>query len=301
MATIYTQISKNIWKTWAFISGFVVFIMLVGWLFSYSLNSPGIVIFAALLSVIMTVVSYWNSDKIILATSGARPVSEKDNPELYHLVENLSITAGLPTPRIYIVEDQAMNAFATGRDPKHAIIVFTRGILNRLNRVELEGVAAHELSHVGNRDTLLSSVVVILVGLISLAAQWFLRISFWSGGRRGNDREGNAGAILFLLSIVAALLAPLAATLMQLAISRRRESLADASGALLTRYPEGLASALEKIAQDPNQLRTASPATAHLYIENPFKSQQKTSWFVKLFMTHPPTEERIRALREMGR
>ena len=243
--------------------------------------------------------SYWYSDKLVLAMSHAMPVVHDQNPELYHIVENLCITAGLPVPKIYIIPEMQPNAFATGRDKNHAVVAVTQGLLARLNKTELEGVLAHELSHIGNKDILLSTIVVVLAGTIALLSNMFLRMSFFGGGRRRNDRDGEGGAILMVLSIVAAILAPIAATLIQLAISRKREFLADASGALLTRYPEGLASALEKISQDPTPMQTANTATSHLFIESPFKENQKQSWFVKLFSTHPPTEDRIRILRGM--
>lgn len=300
MATLYTHASQNIFKTWLLIFAFSLLVIFLGWIFSYYWQNPAILIFAVIFSVLISFVSYWNSDKIILATSHAQLVTHKENPDLYNIVENLSITAGLPAPKIYIIEDPAMNAFATGRNKENAVIVFTKGLLNKLNKAELEGVAAHELSHVGNKDILLSSAVVVLVGLVSIASQMSLRMSFFGGRRRSDDDNNQLGAILTLISLIAAILAPIAATLLQLAISRKREFLADASGALLTRYPEGLASALEKISRDSTELRFASPATAHLYIENPFKNKQRTSWFVKLFMTHPPVEERIRILREMS-
>jgi len=301
MATLYTHASQNIFKTWLLILVFSLLVIFLGWIFSYYWQSPAILIFATLFSILTASISYWGSDKIILATSHARLVTHEQNPDLYNIVENLSITAGLPAPKIYIIEDPAMNAFATGRNKENAMIVFTRGILNKLNKVELEGVAAHELSHIGNKDILLSGAVVVLVGLVSIASQMSLRMSFFGGRKRSDDNNNNQlGAILALISLIAAILAPIAATLLQLAISRKREFLADASGALLTRYPEGLASALEKISNDSNRLRFVNPSTAHLYIENPFKEKQKMSWFVKLFMTHPPAEERIKILREMS-
>ncbi len=226
--------------------------------------------------------------------SGAKLVAFEDNKELYRVIENLAITAGLPTPKIYTIEDTALNAFATGRNPEHGVICFTTGILNTLNRAELEGVAAHELSHIGNRDTLIATVVVILVGFVALVADWF-RHWAWFGGNRDNDNKGQFQVILMIVAIVLSLLAPLATTLMQLAISRKREFLADASGALLTRYPEGLASALEKISGDREPLEAANRATASLYIANPFKGVK----VAKYFMTHPPIEERIAVLRGM--
>jgi heat shock protein HtpX len=296
MATLYTQVDKNVRRTWFLITIFLVFIIGLGYLFSYNLNSPVILWFAVIFSVSMSFISYWHSDRIALAVNRAREVKHDENPELFHIVENLCITAGLPLPKIYIMEEAAPNAFATGRDKNHASIAVTRGLLQKMNRTELEGVIAHELSHIGNRDILVSTVVVVLVGLVALLSNWFLRFSFWGGGRRNrNEQGGQIGAILALIGIILAILSPLIATLIQLAVSRKREYLADASGALLTRYPEGLASALEKIAADETPLRAANDATAHLYISNPFKGKKVST----LFMTHPPIKERIKILRQM--
>ena len=275
---------------------FLVLVIALGWVIGYILQSPGVLYFAVVLAVVMNLVAYWNSDKIALAISRAKPIGHNDNQNLYHIIENLCITAGLPMPRVYIISSMQINAFATGRDPKHAAIAVTEGALAKLNKNELEGVIAHELSHIGNRDILVSTVIVVLAGIIAIMADWGLRASFF-GGRGDNDREG--GSLLLLLGLVVALLAPLASTLMRLAVSRKREYLADASGVLLTRYPEGLAGALEKIRDDHDQLRTATNATAHLFISSPFKDKQKTGWLVKLFSTHPPIEDRIRILRGM--
>ncbi len=268
---------------------------------SYFLNNYGIFVLAVVLSILMSLGSYWYSDKIVLAISGARPIAKEDNPELYRIVENLSITAGLPMPRLYVVADPQPNAFATGRDPKHGVVAVTTGLLERLERVELEGVIAHELSHIGNRDILVSTVAVVLVGVVVFMADFFFRIAFWGGfGGRDNDRGGGyIKLILIIVAVAFAILAPIAAQLLKLAISRKRELLADASGALLTRYPEGLALALEKISADPRQLHTANDATAHLYLVNPFRGKERRSWLHKLFMTHPPVEERVAALRGM--
>jgi len=241
--------------------------------------------------------SYWYSDKIVLGITHAQPIEKKDNPELYRIVENLCITAGLPLPKIYIINEAQPNAFATGRDEKHAVVAVTRGLLGKLEKPELEGVIAHELSHIRNKDMLLQTVVVVLVGAVAILSNIFLRVSFWGGVRR--DSRDSGGGILLVLGILAAVLAPLAASLIKLAISRKREFLADASGALLTRYPEGLARALEKISQDKSQMRVANTSVAHLFISSPFKGKQSRNWFTKLFMTHPPVEERIRALRGM--
>lgn len=295
MATLYTQADSNIQKTYILISIFLVFVISVGWVFSEAMNSRGILWFAVIFSTLMSVGSYWFSDKMVLAMSNAHPVEFEDNKELYRLVENLCITAGLPVPKIYIIDDSAPNAFATGRDPQHAVVAVTSGILQKLDRSELEGVIAHELSHIGNRDILLSTVVVVLVGIVALLADYFRNFLWWGGGRRDEDNKGE-NAYIMIIAILLSILAPLFATLIQLAISRKREFLADADGALLTRYPEGLASALEKISSDQEPLEVANRATAHLYIVNPFKGNS----FSKLFMTHPPIEERIAALRGMN-
>ncbi len=297
---IYTQADSNTRKTWFLLTGFFVFIIAIGWLFSYIMDSNAILYFAIVLSVFMSFGSYWWSDKIVLGMYKAKPVEHKENPDLYHVVENLCITAGLPLPRIYIIPEMQPNAFATGRDKNHAVVAVTQGLLNRLDKTELQGVLAHELSHIGNKDMLLSTVVAVLAGVVAMLANMFLRISFWGGGRRrSNNNNGNAGAILMILGIVAAILAPIAASLVRLAISRKREFLADADGALLTRYPEGLASALEKISSDPTPMPIRNDAASSLFIDSPYKGQQKTHWFAKLFSTHPPIEERIKILRGM--
>jgi len=294
MAILYTQADSNIRKTWILLTLFLVFIISLGWFFSYVLDDSIFLIGAVIISIVQSFASYWYSDKIVLLITGARPVEKNDNPELYRIVENLAITAGLPIPKIYIINDSQPNAFATGRDEKHAVVAVTRGLLEKLERAELEGVIAHELSHIGNRDMLLGTVVVTLVGVIALLSRFFLRISFFGGGRRKKSR--NSGGLLIVLGVIGAILAPIVATLIQLAISRKREFLSDASGALLTRYPEGLARALEKISQDSTPLKRADHSTAHLYITNPFKEK---NWLSKLFSTHPPVEKRTRALRGM--
>ncbi len=300
MATLYTQAESNTRKTWILILGFLTFIVLLGWFFGNLLDNSAIVVIAVIFSILMSFGSYWYSDKIVLMITRAKPVEKKDNPELYRLVENLCITAGLPFPQIYIIEEKQPNAFATGRDANHAVLAVTRGLLEKLEKVELEGVIAHELAHIGNKDMLLGAVVAILVGIVVLISNWFLRISFWGGGRRRDSRKRGGGeAILLLAGILAAILAPIAATLIKLAISRKREFLADASGALLTRYPEGLARALEKISSDPTPMRITNNATSHLFISSPFKGEEKENWFAKLFLTHPPLEERVAALRGM--
>ena len=291
--TLYTQVDSNVRKTWFLITVFLILIIALGWVFSYIFESPLILYIAVIVSIFWSFSSYWYSDKIVLSLTKSRPIKKEDNPELYRIVENLSITAGLPIPQIYIIDDISPNAFATGRDAKHGVVCVTQGLLDKLEKSELEGVIAHELSHIGNRDILLSSVVVVLVGMIALLSDWLLRSLFW--GRRRRDDKGNLGLIMLAVGIVGAIVAPLAATLLRLAISRKREFLADASGALLTRYPEGLARALEKISQDPNQLHSASNATSHLFISNPFRKKEIS----KLWMTHPSTEERIKALMQM--
>ena len=300
MASLYTHADSNNRKTWLLIIGFLVFIIAVGWLFSYILDSAAILYFAVFLSILMSITGYWFSDKIVISMSHATLVEKKDNPELYRIVENLCITAGLPLPKIYIINEAQLNAFATGRDKNHAVVAVTRGLLEKLNKSELEGVIAHELSHICNKDMLLGTVIVVFAGIVALLSDFFLRISFWGGNRRDSRNNGNAGALLMLLGIAAAILAPIASALIRLAISRKREFLADADGALLTRYPEGLASALEKIDADVTPMRKAAHnATAHLFIDSPFNEKQSHNWFVKLFSTHPPVEERIKALRDI--
>ncbi|KKU03141.1 zinc metalloprotease HtpX [Candidatus Giovannonibacteria bacterium RIFCSPLOWO2_02_44_8] len=299
MATIWTHRDSNIRKTWLLITGFLIFVTTVGWVFSQVYGNPAIFLFAFVLSILMSVFSYWFSDKIVIATTGAKLLPDEAAPEVHNIIENLAITAGIPKPRIYIVDTPQPNAFATGRDPEHAVVAVTSGILEIMNRTELEGVLAHEMSHIGNRDMLVSTVVVVLVGVIQLLSDIFLRSMRW--GFRGNDRDsGQAGAIFLLIGIALAILAPIAAILIQLAVSRKREYLADASGVLLTRYPEGLASALQKLSLDNTPMRQASHATAHLWLDDPYQGKQKTiGWFSKLFMTHPPIEDRIKKLREM--
>ena len=297
--TLYTQIGSNIRKTWLLFFVFFLIIIGLGWFLSYYFNDQIILFWAVGISIFMSFISYWYSDKIVLSISGAKLVNHDQAPELYNIVENLCITAGLLVPKIYIIDDLSPNAFATGRNQKNAVVAVTTGLLQTLNRTELEGVIAHELSHIGNRDILLETIVVVLVGAISLISNLFIRgRMFGMGGRRSsNDSEGGqAGAILMLVGLVFIVLSPIISMLIQLAISRRREYLSDASGALLTRYPEGLADALQKISQNPTPLKRANSATAHLYIDNPFKGKKLTN----LFSTHPPIQERIKRLREMS-
>ena len=296
MVNLYRLVESNTRKTFLLMTFFVVFIIALGWLFSYILGNSIILVIAIIFAFIMNIGSYWYSDKIVLAMTHAKPIKKEDNPELYRIVENLCITAGLPLPKIYILEEWQPNAFATGRDANHAAIAVTRGLLEKLDRTELEGVISHELSHIKNKDILLQTVVVVLAGIVAWVSHWFLRISFWGGGRR---ERGKGGSIILLIGIIAAILAPLAATLIRLAISRKREFLADASGALLTRYPEGLARALEKIAGDTERMKVANNSIAHLFIASPFRGKEAKSWFINLFRTQPPIEERIKALRGM--
>jgi len=275
-------------------TAFFFVVMGLGWFFSYALDTPVILYIAVLFSIVMNVGAYWYSDKLVLKMSGAKEADPVEFLELHRIVENLSITAGLPKPRVFIISDPAPNAFATGRDAEHAVVAVTTGLLGILNRTELEGVIAHELSHIGNRDMLVSTVVVVLVGFVVLLSDFFLRSTLWGGGR---NRDNRAGVILMLVGIVLAILSPIIARLIHLAISRKREFLADASGALLTRYPEGLASALEKISHANISMQRANNATAHLFIANPFAGKNGLS---RLFMTHPPMEERVHVLREMN-
>lgn len=301
MRTLYTHRAANIRKTWLLMAGFFGIVIAVGWVFSQAYGNPGILYGAVLFSVLMNVISYWFSDRIVLSLHRARPVDPTKELELHRILENLSITAGLPLPKFYVIDDPAPNAFATGRNPRHAAMAVTTGLLKILDRSELEGVIAHELSHIGNRDMLVSTVAVVLVGFISILSDMFMR-SLWY---RSDDDRGRAGAIIFVIGLTLSILAPLIASLIHMAISRKREFLADASGALLTRYPDGLASALEKIAAYARPLRTATNATAHLFLENPFGAdrpvgggERRVPWIVRIFSTHPPIAERIAALAQ---
>ncbi len=296
---MYKEIAANKRKTFFLFVIFVTLVLAVGWALWQFYRQEWILILALVIAIIQPIIAYYYSDQIVLAISGARgPIKREDDRELYNLVENLCITTGLPMPKIYLIPSMAANAFATGRDPEHASIAVTAGLRQKLSRTELEGVLAHELAHIGNRDILLMTVVVVLVGFLSVVADFFLR-SLWWGSR---DRR-NGGGWLAIVGLVLIVLSPIIATLIQLAISRRREFLADATAALTTRYPEGLARALEKIAKDRTPLESASNATAHLFIENPFKadtrSKRRVSWLATLFSTHPPVEERIKRLRQM--
>lgn len=295
MASLYTHQAANIRRTWLLMTGFLVFVVLIGYTTAWYLNEPGILWVAVAFSLFMNVSAYWFSDKVALSSTGAVEADPSAYRELHRIVENLAITAGLPKPRVFIVDDPAPNAFATGRNPKHSVVAVTTGLLERLDRSELEGVIAHELAHIGNRDILVMTVAVVLAGFIAMLADLFLRVSFHGGG----NRDGRANAIMMIVGFVGILLAPIAAQLIQLAISRRREFLADASGALLTRYPDGLASALAKISSYEAPMQRANHATAHLFISNPFGAHDMGRFVARLFATHPPVEERISALSQM--
>jgi heat shock protein HtpX len=281
---------------------FFVVVIALGWFASYYFGDAMILYVAVIFSVGMNVLSYWFSDKIVLKMAGAKEASKETHRELYNIVENLAITAGLPLPKIYVIQDSVPNAFATGRNKDHAAVAFTSGLLDVLDKTELEGVAAHELAHIGNRDILLQTVVVVLVGFITLLADFFMRSMFF-GGRDSDRGGGQLGAILLIVGIVLTLLSPLIGTLIQLAISRKREFLADATGALLTRYPEGLASALEKIHAHSGKMKKANHATAHMYISDPFGvplrdgKKERMGFLHTLFLTHPPVDARVHALR----
>lgn len=296
--SVYSHVGSNKFKTWLIIFLFTAFVTTLVYIYGkasgFGLTYAGI---ALIISGMMSFVSYYYSDKIILTMSKAKQIQKSDHPEFFRIVENLSIGAGLPMPKVYIIEDSAPNAFATGRDPKHAVVCATSGILNKLNEVELEGVIAHELSHIGNYDIRVMSIVVVLVGIVTLLADFFMR-SLWYGGNRDHENRNAQGALV-LIGLIFAILSPIIAMLIQLAVSRKRELLADASAVLLTRYPEGLASALEKIGKDREPLEVANNATAHLYIANPFKGKSTHNWLSGLFNTHPPIEERIIILRSM--
>ncbi|MEK7580056.1 MAG: M48 family metallopeptidase [Patescibacteria group bacterium] len=295
---VYSQIDSNKRKSFALIIVFIAIILLLGWLFgkltNYGYNG---LIIAMVISIGMSLIGYYSGDKIALVTAGAQKIEKKDNPYVYRMVENLCITAGLPTPQVYLINDNAINAFAAGRDPKHASIAITAGAVEKLKNEELEGVIAHELSHIKNFDIRLMTLVAILVGTAIILSDWFFRGLFFGGRRNRDNKEGGIDGILMIVGLILMILAPIIAQLIQLALSRKREFLSDASGVLLTRYPAGLANALEKINTENQPLQRASNATAHLYISNPFGG--KKNFMIKLFSTHPPIEERIVALRKM--
>jgi heat shock protein HtpX len=298
MVNVYEQVDRNKTRSLIIMALFIAFVTIVVWIFSqafgYGLGTTGI---ALIIAGLMSFASFWWSDKIILTISGARQADKKQDFNFFTVCENLSMASQLPMPKLYVIEDTAPNAFATGRDPDHAVICATTGLLQKLDRTELEGVVAHELSHIGNYDIRLMGIVTVLIGMITLLADWFLHgIRFRDNDDRGS---GQLQVIIMIAGLVLAILSPIIGRLIQLAISRRREFLADASASLLTRYPEGLARALEKIAVDQEPLEAANKATAHLYIMSPFKGKQASGWLMGLFNTHPPVEERIKALREM--
>ncbi len=303
MANIYQYQSANVHRTWAMFIVFFAVLFALGYAISAYYGDPSFLIFAIIFSIGYSFISYYASASIALSLARAQEIQKSDNPILWNLVENLAITAGLPMPKVYITPEMQINAFATGRDPQHAAVAVTQGALQRLEKDELQGVLAHELSHVGNRDILVSTVAAILAGIISLIADVFLRSLFFGGFGGGRGRGGNGGGeaqeFFFIAAIALSILAPIGTMLIQLAISRRREALADASGVLLTRYPEGLISALKKIQLDDTPMRAAKDSTAHMWLDTPFKGKG-TSWWHKAFMTHPPIEDRIKALQDMG-
>jgi heat shock protein HtpX len=295
MATAYAVKAANTRNTYLLMTTFLIVVIGIGWAFSSVYDNQAILYGAVIFSVLMNIGSYWFSDKIVLRMSGAHRATREKYFDLWNAVENLSITAGLPMPQVYVMDDSSPNAFATGRNEKNSAVAVTTGLLSMLDKSELEGVIAHELAHIKHKDILLQTVVVVLVGFVTLLSDFFLRASFHGGGN--SDRGGQARVIGLVLGLALALLAPIIATLLKLAISRKREFMADAGGALITRYPEGLARALKKISSYSGQFRRANHATAHMFISNPFGSGKKSRTFLtKLFSTHPPTEERIRAL-----
>lgn len=300
MATLYSHQASNIRKTWFLLTGFLLFIIIIGFTLSFLYGNPNLLYIAIFISVFLNISAYWFSDKLVLSMANATRIESKDQyPEFWNTMENLCITAGLPMPALYVIDDPAPNAFATGRNKEKAVVAVTTGLLPLLNKSELEGVLAHELSHIGNRDMLVSTVVVVFAGLISFVADFALRASMFGGG--GDDKKN---PIFLVLGIFAIILAPIAATIIKLAISREREFLADATGALITRYPEGLASALQKIANFHQPMRVQHNAIAHLFISDPsgvndeseLREHEKVSWITKMFMTHPPVAERIEKL-----
>jgi heat shock protein HtpX len=295
---LYDYQSANVRRTWLLFVVFFVVVVGIGYVFSQAYGDPNFIYFALIFSVVYSLISYYSSAKIALSLARAKPVSKQDNPMLYNIVENLCIADGLTMPALYVTPELQINAFATGRDPQHAAVAVTQGALNRLDKSELQGVLAHELSHVKNRDILVSTVAAILAGIISLVADIFLRSFMFGGMRGGGGRNNEAQEMFFIFAIVLSILAPIGTMLIQLAISRRREALADASGVLLTRYPEGLISALQKIEADNTPMASAKDSTAHMWITNPFKG--KASWWHNLFATHPPIEQRIAALRALS-
>ncbi|MGB9006639.1 MAG: zinc metalloprotease HtpX [Candidatus Aminicenantales bacterium] len=298
---MFEQISENKFKSGLLVFCFIVLIFMLVWVLQYLLGfgTAGFIL-ALVITSLMAFISYWSSDKIVLAISRARPVSKEEYPYLYNVVEGLAIAAGIPAPQCYVIDDTAPNAFATGRNPKNSVICVTTGLLQKMNRAELEGVIGHEMSHIRNYDILLQTLTVVMIGVVALLSDWILRGVFWGGGRRRSSSRGKGNSLVLVLlavGLVLALLSPLISQLIRLAISRRREFLADASSAQLTRNPAGLASALRKLSSDTEPLEAANKATAHLYIVNPLKNLK--GFVNKLFSTHPPIEDRIAALEKM--
>ena len=304
---MHEQIAANKRKTVLLFIAAIAFTALIGYAIGFLFFQGGVVgvVLATVLAVALSLGSYFAGDRIVLASTGAREVTAEQEPRLHNIVEGIAIAAGVPKPRVYVVPEQAPNAFATGRNPEHSSIAVTQGLLDIMNRVELEGVIGHEMSHVLDRDILVGTVVATVVGAAVLMSEFFMRSWFWSGGRMGGRRDGGDGGgiimlVLFAVGIVLLILAPLAGQLIKLSVSRNREYLADAQGVLLTRYPPGLISALEKIRDAPHAMRSANNATAHLWLEQPSRVPgQETSTMEKLFSTHPPIEERIQRLKEM--
>ncbi|MGM0439453.1 MAG: M48 family metallopeptidase [Patescibacteria group bacterium] len=292
--TFYGEKESNILKTWAYLTLMSLFVVAVGWCISYYTGSYIFLWIGLIVSIFSSFFSYFYSDKLVLRMSNAKEIEKDDYPEYYRIVENLTISEGMPMPKLFIIEEDQPNAFATGRNPENSVIAVTRGLLEIMDRTELEAVLAHELSHIKNRDILLSTVVVVLAATVAFMSRIFLRSTMF--GRRN---EGKGGVITLIFALLAAILAPLVATIIKLAVSRKREYLADSSAALMTRHPQGLAEALQKIKDFPKSMEKASDATAHLYIMNPFREDDGQKWIHKLFATHPPLEERIKKLQEI--
>ena len=298
--SIYSQINKNRWRTYLIFGLFILLTCGFFYIVGKTVDSGNsYLLIGIVFSITSTFGSYFFSDKIVLFSTGAQPADKKRFFDYYTVAENLSIASGIAMPKLYFIEDPAPNAFATGRNAKHAVICVTTGLLSKLNRAEIEGVVAHELSHIKNYDILLMSVVAVLVGTIALVSDWMTRRFLWGSFRGRDDNDRGSNPVFFIIAIVALIISPLIATIIQLAISRKREFLADADASLMTRYPEGLARALERISQDNSQLKSASTATAHLFISSPFREKKTANWLANLFSTHPPIEERVRILRSM--
>jgi heat shock protein HtpX len=297
---LYQEISSNNRKTYFLIFSFAVLIIILGWFLSYLFQTPILLVFAVIFSILTSFFSYWYSDKIVLKLTKAQPIKKEDFRDFFNIVENLSIASGMQAPKIYLIQEEQPNAFATGRNEKNSVIVVTTGLLKLLNKNEIEGVISHELSHIKNRDILLGTVVVVLVGVIVLVSDLIIRLTLWGGfkNRDSNDKL-SIGALLVILGFLFIILSPILAKIIQFAVSRKREFLADSSAVLLTRYPDGLISALEKISNYPHSAKIANNATAHLFIENPFRGKENKSLLVRLFSTHPSLEERIAKLREI--